>query len=103
MNTAEHMILAKPDVWCSRGSPGGGTYGVLISNNFARAISASLSGLRRCDQIVAVARVTANKKTSGLLIFVSRGLRIEGASTISESTVASVLARSSKPLYIKAT
>src|SRR5260370_15256136 len=73
MNTAEHMILAKPEVWCSRASPGGGTYGVLISSNFARAISASLSGPRCCDQIVAVARVTANKKTSVLLIFDSKG------------------------------
>src|SRR5713101_5824395 len=72
MNTAEHMILANPEVWCSRASPGGGTYGVLISSNFARAISAALSEPRRCDKIVAVARVTANKKTSGLLIFVSR-------------------------------
>src|SRR5712691_8538151 len=41
MNTAEHMILAKPDVWCSSGSPGGGTYGVLSSSNFARTMSAS--------------------------------------------------------------
>src|SRR5260370_33793916 len=85
MNTAEHMILAKPEVWCSRASPGGGTYGVLISSNFALSISASLSGPRCCDQIVAVARVTANKKTSGLLIFVSRKLRIEEVSAISES------------------
>ena len=23
MNTAEHMIFAKPDVWCSNASPGG--------------------------------------------------------------------------------
>src|SRR5438270_10202529 len=73
MNTAEHIILANPEVWCSRASPGGGTYGVLISNDFALAISASLSGLRRCDQIVAVARVTANKKTSVLLILLSPG------------------------------
>src|SRR5262249_58968909 len=29
MNTAEHMILAKPEAWCCRASPGGGTYGVL--------------------------------------------------------------------------
>jgi len=72
VNTAEHIILANTEVWWSRASPGGGTYGVLISNDFPLAISASLSGLRRCDQIVAVARVTANKKTSGLLIFVSR-------------------------------
>jgi hypothetical protein len=45
---------------------------VLISNDFALAISASLSGLRRCDQIVAVARVTASKKISVLLITFSR-------------------------------
>src|SRR6267378_5997757 len=41
MNTAEHMILAKPDVRCSRGSPGGGTYGVLSSSDLARAMRAS--------------------------------------------------------------
>src|SRR5688500_10537054 len=42
MNTAEHMIFANPDAWCSRGSPGGGTYGVLRSSDFARAISSSV-------------------------------------------------------------
>src|SRR5207302_8455439 len=71
MNTAEHIIFANPEVWCSRASPGGGTYGVLISNDFALAISASLSGLRRGDHVLAVATVTANKKTSVLLILVS--------------------------------
>src|SRR5437773_12004224 len=35
------MILAKPDVRCSRGSPGGGTYGVLGSSDLARAMRAS--------------------------------------------------------------
>src|SRR5260370_35376065 len=35
------MILAKPDVRCSRGSPGGGTYGVLSSSDLARAMRAS--------------------------------------------------------------
>src|SRR6266567_3651965 len=50
MNTAEHIILTNPEVWWSRASPGGGTYGVLISNDFALVISASRSGLRRSDQ-----------------------------------------------------
>src|SRR6266702_254165 len=71
MNTAEHISFANPAVWWSRASTRGGTYGVLISTDFALAISASLSGLRRCDHIVAVARVTANKKASVLLILVS--------------------------------
>src|SRR5258708_12846078 len=35
------MILAKPDGRCSRGSPGGGTYGVLSSSDLARAMRAS--------------------------------------------------------------
>src|SRR5262245_52829535 len=35
------MIFANPDAWCSSGSPGGGTYGVLSSSDFARAMSAS--------------------------------------------------------------
>src|SRR5882762_4153295 len=34
------MILAKPDVRCSSGSPGGGTYGVLSSSDLARAMRA---------------------------------------------------------------
>ena len=44
MNTAEHIVLAKPEVWCSSGSPGGGSYGVFSSSGFARAISASFDG-----------------------------------------------------------
>src|SRR5207237_1777540 len=43
-NTAEHTILAKPAAWCSRGSPGGGTYGVLSSRDRARAISGLCAG-----------------------------------------------------------
>ena len=41
MKTAEQSVLAKPAVWCSRASPGGGTYSVSSSNDFARATSAS--------------------------------------------------------------
>src|SRR5262245_5764003 len=37
MNTAEHMTLANPAAWCSSGSPGGATYGVLSSSDRARA------------------------------------------------------------------
>ncbi|MEO8189494.1 MAG: hypothetical protein ABI682_04065 [Acidobacteriota bacterium] len=37
MKTAEHMIFANPPAWWSRGSPGGGTYGVSSSKDFARA------------------------------------------------------------------
>jgi hypothetical protein len=40
MNTAEHMVFAKPEVLCSSGSPGGGTYFVSSSKVFARSMSA---------------------------------------------------------------
>src|SRR6266404_7933553 len=64
MNTAEHMIFAKPDVWCSNTSPGGGTYGVSSSNDFARAIRASLVGSGSCDAAVLAARTTTTGSKS---------------------------------------
>jgi len=36
MNTAEHMICAKPAAWCSSGLPGGGTYRVGSSRLLSR-------------------------------------------------------------------
>src|SRR5690349_16981574 len=45
MKTAEHITLAKPTAWCTRGSPGGATYGYESSSSaFARAISAAALG-----------------------------------------------------------
>src|SRR5450755_969104 len=50
MNTAEHMTLAKPAAWCNSGSPGGATYGVSNSSDFAREISAAgLGGASGAD------------------------------------------------------
>src|SRR5712691_3024532 len=73
MNTAEHMILAKPDVWCSNGSPGGGTYGVSSSNDFARAMSASLVGSGSCDAAVPTARAMTTGTSNSLITTTSRG------------------------------
>src|SRR5437588_10104021 len=67
MNTAEHMIFAKPDVWCSNGSPGGGTYGVSSSNDFARAIRASLVGSGSCDAAVLMGRATTTGTSRNLI------------------------------------
>src|SRR4051794_2017674 len=44
MNTAEHIVLAKPEVLCSSGSPGGGSYDVASSKDLARAFNASFDG-----------------------------------------------------------
>src|SRR5947209_18919376 len=63
MNTAEHMILAKPAVLRSSGSPGGGTYGVLSSSDFARATSASRLETVACGGAGAAA-FTAGVSTS---------------------------------------
>src|SRR5437588_12683764 len=71
MNTAEHMIFAKPDVWCSNGSPGGGTYGVSSSNDFARAIRASLVG-SGCDAAVPMARAKTTGTSKDLITTTSR-------------------------------
>src|SRR5262245_24335792 len=37
MKTAEHRVFAKPALWWLRASPGGGSYSVESSNEFARA------------------------------------------------------------------
>src|SRR6266403_5006854 len=71
MNTAEHMIFAKPDVWCSNGSPGGGTYGVSSSNDFARAIRAALVGSGSCDAAVLTARATTTGTSESLIMTIS--------------------------------
>src|SRR5574341_1094168 len=79
MKTAEHMILTKPAAWCSSGSPGGGSYGVLSSSDFARALSASRGGVGVCATVCPKARdASANKITTinsvlfiGALLFVS--------------------------------
>src|SRR5437016_3858002 len=73
MNTAEHMILAKPDVWCSNGSPGGGTYGVSSSNDFPRAMSASLVGSGSCDAAVPTARAMTTGTSKSLITTTSCG------------------------------
>src|SRR2546426_2816658 len=73
MNTAEHMILAKPDVWCSNGSPGGGTYCVSSSNDFARAMSASLVGSGSCDAAVPTARAMTTGTSKSLIMTTSCG------------------------------
>src|ERR1700730_7720391 len=71
MNTAEHMIFAKPDVWCSNASPGGGTYGVSSSNDFARAIRAALVGSGSCDAAVLTARATITGTSESLIMTIS--------------------------------
>src|SRR5580704_7729601 len=71
MNTAEHIIFAKPDVWCSSASPGGGTYGVSSSNDFARAIRAALVGSGSCDAAVLTARVTITGTSESLIMTIS--------------------------------
>src|SRR3984893_7553998 len=71
MNTAEHMIFAKPDVWCSNASPGGGTYGVSSSNDFARAIRAALVGSGCCDAAVLTARATITGTSESLIMTIS--------------------------------
>src|SRR6202045_3899090 len=71
MNTAEHMIFAKPDVWCSIASPGGGTYGVSSSNDFARAIRAALVGSGSCDAAVLTARATITGTSESLIMTIS--------------------------------
>ena len=55
MNTAEQRILAKPEVWCSSASPGGGTYSVSSSSSAARASIAS-----RGDRLPAAVSVSAS-------------------------------------------
>src|SRR5712691_3104986 len=80
MNTAEHMILAKPDVWCSSGSPGGGTYGVLSSSDFARAMSASRLETVACGGAGAAAFTTG----------VSASYPMAAVQTVSTSAVAIV-------------
>src|SRR6185503_3083257 len=68
---AEHMILAKPEVCCSSGSPGGGTYGVLSSSDFARAINASFDP--SCGTASASANITpATNRMSPALILDAR-------------------------------
>src|ERR1700730_1215831 len=71
MNTAEHMIFAKPDVWCSNVSPGGGTYGVSSSNDFARAIRASLAGSDSCEAAVLTAMATTTGTSESLIMTIS--------------------------------
>src|SRR5258708_6666914 len=71
MDTSQHMIFAKPDVWCSNTSPGGGTYGVSSSNDFARAIRASLAGSGSCDAAVLAARVTTTGTSKSLIVTTS--------------------------------
>src|ERR1700736_1141789 len=71
MNTPEHMIFAKPDVWCSNASPGGGTYGVSSSNDFARAIRAALVGSGCCDAAVLTARATITGTSESLIMTIS--------------------------------
>src|SRR3984893_6225994 len=71
MNTAEHIIFAKPDVWCSNASPGGGTYGVASSNDFARAIRAALVGSGSCDAAVLTARATITGTSESLIMTIS--------------------------------
>src|SRR5580704_3064112 len=85
MNTAEHIIFAKPDVWCSSASPGGGTYGVSSSNDFARAIRAALVGSGSCDAAVLTARDTITGASESLIMTIScDGIHQEATSKVHE-------------------
>src|ERR1700681_4629687 len=86
MNTAEHMIFAKPDVWCSIASPGGGTYGVSSSNDFARAIRAALVGSGSCDAAVLTARATITGTSESLIMTIScDGIHQEATSKVTRA------------------
>src|ERR1700736_6679910 len=86
MNTPEHMIFAKPDVWCSNASPGGGTYGVSSSNDFARAIRAALVGSGSCNAAVLTARATITGTSESLIMTIScDGIHQEATSKVTRA------------------
>ena len=63
-NTAEQRVLAKPEVWCVRGAPGGATYSVSSSAAFARASNASREDCAVCSAPVSHARDQHHEKGS---------------------------------------